>query len=126
MSRVLVSGGAGYVGSVCSRQLLNSGHEVVIIDDLSTGHPEAVPLGAEFHQIDYGDRAAVASVLRQHQIDAIFHFAAKALVPESVSNPGLFFDVNVASGIALLEALRDFRVLGSRVRQSPIGANQRG
>jgi len=110
MSRVLVTGGAGYVGSVCSRQLLNSGHEVVIIDDLSTGHPEAVPCGAEFHRIDCGDRTAVASVLKGRPIDAIFHFAAKALVPESVSNPGLFFDVNVASGIALLETLRDFGV----------------
>jgi len=110
MARVLVTGGAGYVGSVCSRQLLESGHEVVIIDDLSTGHPEAVPSGAEFHQIDHGDRAAVACVLRQHRIDAVFHFAAKALIAESVSNPGWFFDVNIASGIALLETLRDFGV----------------
>jgi UDP-glucose 4-epimerase len=110
MARVLVTGGAGYVGSVCSRQLLDSGHAVVIIDDLSTGHPEAVPSRAEFHQIDYGDRAAVACVLRQHRIDAVFHFAAKALVPESVSNPGWFFDVNVASGIGFLETLRDFGV----------------
>jgi UDP-glucose 4-epimerase len=111
MARVLVTGGAGYVGSICSRQLLRSGHEVVIIDDLSTGLPEAVPGGAEFHQIDYGDRAAVACVLRQHRIDAVFHFAAKALIPESVSNPGWFFDVNVASGIAFLETLRDFGVM---------------
>jgi len=110
MARVLVTGGAGYVGSVCSRQLLESGHEVVIIDDLSTGHPEAVPSGAEFHQIGHGDRAAVACVLRQHRIDAVFHFAAKALIAESVSNPGWFFDVNIASGIALLETLRDFGV----------------
>ncbi len=110
MARVLVTGGAGYVGSVCSRQLLDSGHEVVIIDNLSTGHPEAVPAGAEFHQIDYGDRAAVACVLQQQRIDAVFHFAAKALIPESVSNPGWFFDVNVASGISFLETLRDFGV----------------
>lgn len=110
MARVLVTGGAGYVGSVCGRQLLDAGHSVVIIDDLSTGHPEAVPSGAEFHQIDYGDRAAVACVLRQQRIDAVFHFAAKALIPESVSNPGWFFDVNVASAIALLETLRDFGV----------------
>jgi UDP-glucose 4-epimerase len=110
MARVLVTGGAGYVGSVCSRQLLESGHEVVIVDDLSTGHPEAVPSSAEFRQMDYGDRAAVACVLRQHRIDAVFHFAAKALIAESVSNPGWFFDVNVASGIAFLETLRDFGV----------------
>lgn len=110
MSTILVTGGAGYVGSVCSRQLLDSGHQVVIVDDLSTGHPEAIPSGAEFHQIDYGDRAAVAGVLRQHRSDAVFHFAAKALIPESVSNPGWFFDVNVASGIALLETLRHFGI----------------
>lgn len=110
MARVLVTGGAGYVGSVCSRQLLDSGHQVVIVDDLSTGHPEAVPCAAKFHQIDYGDRAAVACVLRQHCIDAVFHFAAKALIPESVSNPGWFFDVNVSSGISFLETLREFDV----------------
>lgn len=108
--RVLVTGGAGYVGSVCSRQLLESGHEVIIIDNLSTGHREAIPESAEFHQIDYGDRAAVARVLRQDRVNAVFHFAAKALIPESVSNPGWFFDVNVASGIAFLETLRDFGV----------------
>jgi len=110
MARVLVTGGAGYVGSVCSQQLLSSGHEVVIIDDLSSGHPESVPRNAEFHQVDHGDRVGVARVLRQHRFDAVFHFAAKALIPESVSNPGLFFDVNVASGIAFLEVLREFGV----------------
>jgi UDP-glucose 4-epimerase len=90
--------------------LLDWGHKVVVIDDLSTGHPEAVPSAAEFHQIDYGDRAAVACVLRENRIDAVFHFAAKALIPESVSNPGWFFDVNVASGISFLETLREFHV----------------
>lgn len=110
MAKVLVTGGAGYVGSVCSRQLLDSGHEVVIIDDLSTGHPEAVPGAVKFYQIDYGDRAAVACVLRQHRIDTVFHFAAKALIPESVSNPGWFFEVNVSSGISFLETLREFDV----------------
>ncbi len=82
----------------------------MVIDDLSTGHAEAVPRGAAFHRIDYGNREAVASVLRQHRIDAVFHFAAKALIPESISNPGWFFDVNVASGIAFLETLREFGV----------------
>lgn len=110
MARVLVTGGAGYVGSVCSRQLLESGHEVVVVDDLSTGHQEAVPAAAEFHQMDYGDRTAVTYMLRQQRMDAVFHFAAKALIPESVSNPGWFFDVNVASGIAFLETLREFGV----------------
>src|SRR6478672_8167996 len=106
MARVLVTGGAGYVGSVCSRQLLERGHEVVIIDDLSTGHAEAIPQGATFHRLNYGDRNGLADVLQQDRIDAAFHFAAKALIPESVSNPGTFFDVNVGQGIALLETLR--------------------
>jgi len=76
------------------------------VDDLSTGHAAAVPQGAVLHQLDIGDRAKMARVLSANQFDAVFHFAAKALIPESVSNPGLFFDSNVASGIALLEEVR--------------------
>jgi len=110
MARILVTGGAGYVGAVCSRQLLDRGHEVVIIDDLSTGHVEAVPQGATFHRLNYGDRTGVAEVLKQGPIDAVFHFAAKALIPESVSNPGRFFDVNVGMGMSFLETLRSFGV----------------
>jgi UDP-glucose 4-epimerase len=110
MARILVTGGAGYVGSVCSRQLLERGHKVVIIDDLSTGYAEDLPQGAPLHQINYGHRSGVARVLQQDRIDAVFHFAAKALIPESVSNPGIFFDVNVGLGISLLETLRLFGV----------------
>jgi len=110
MAVILVTGGAGYVGSVCSRQLLECGHEVVIIDDLSTGHAEAVPTDATFHRLNYGDRNGVAHVLKQHSIDAVFHFAAKALIPESMSNPGTFFDSNVGLGISLLEVLRSFGI----------------
>jgi UDP-glucose 4-epimerase len=110
MANVLVTGGAGYVGSVCCRQLLQRGHNVIVIDDLSTGHADAVPDRATFYQIDYGDRAAITQLLNATPVDAVFHFAAKALIPESVSNPGLFFDVNVASGIAFLETLRKFDV----------------
>jgi UDP-glucose 4-epimerase len=110
MSTVLVTGGAGYVGSVCCRQLLDRGHKVVVLDDLSTGHATAVPKGATLHALDYGDRSGVMSLLKSARIDAVFHFAAKALIPESVSNPGIFFDVNVASGIAFLETLRQFGI----------------
>lgn len=106
MSKVLVTGGAGFVGSVCSAQLLEQGHRVDIIDNLSTGHAAAVPRGAQLHQLDIGDRAGVAGLLSRKSFDVVFHFAAKALVPESVSNPGVFFDQNVAAGIAFLEALR--------------------
>jgi UDP-glucose 4-epimerase len=106
VARILVTGGAGYVGSVCCLQLLERGHEVAVVDDLSTGHAEAVPQGAVLHQLDIGDRTAMAGLLAAHRFDAVFHFAAKALIPESVSNPGTFFDSNVASGIALLETVR--------------------
>jgi UDP-glucose 4-epimerase len=106
MARVLVTGGAGFVGSVCCSQLLQQGHEVVVVDDLSTGHAAAVPSGAELHKIDIGDRKSMIRVLSGECFDAIFHFAAKALIPQSVANPGMFFDANVASGIALLEVAR--------------------
>jgi UDP-glucose 4-epimerase len=106
MANVLVTGGAGYVGSVCCRQLLEHGHTVVVLDDLSTGHAAAVPDGATLHQLDFGDRASVSDLLKRTKIDAVFHFAAKALIPESVSNPGTFFEVNVAAGISFLETLR--------------------
>ena len=106
MARVLVTGGAGYVGSVCCSRLLEQGHEVTVVDDLSTGHAAAVPECAVSYQLDVGNRAELGKVLGKNRFDAVFHFAAKALIPESVSNPGTFFDSNVASGIALLETVR--------------------
>ena len=106
MAKVLVTGGAGFVGSVCCAQLLRKGHQVVTVDNLSTGHPRAVPEGVVLYPNDIGDRDSISAILRDHHFDAVFHFAAKALIPESVSNPGVFFDQNVASGIAFLESLR--------------------
>jgi len=110
MARILVTGGAGYVGSVCCSRLLEMGHSVAVVDDLSTGHAAAVPQGATLHQVNIGDRPALAKVLEADRFDTVFHFAAKALIPESVSDPGTFFDSNVASGIALLETLRAARI----------------
>jgi len=107
MANVLVTGGAGYVGSVCGAELIARGHCVVVVDDLSTGFREAVPPQALFYQLDLADREKIATVFREHSFDAVFHFAAKALVPESVKNPGVFFDQNVAAGIAFLEAVRE-------------------
>jgi UDP-glucose 4-epimerase len=106
MANVLVTGGAGYVGSVCCRQLLDQGYSVVVIDDLSAGCRAALPNGVGFLQCDIGDRDALSRLLQQYQFEAVFHFAAKALIPESVLNPGIFFDSNVGSGIAMLEVLR--------------------
>ncbi len=106
MANVLVTGGAGYVGSVCCAELLRAGHSVVVVDDLSTGFRQAVPRGTPLHQSDIADPRAMRFLLSENKFDAVFHFAAKALVPESVSNPGVFFQQNVAGGISFLEAVR--------------------
>jgi len=105
--RVLVTGGAGYVGSVCSEELLRQGYEVTIVDDLSTGHRHAVPRGAEFFEMDIGDAAGMRRVLAAKTYDAVFHFAAKALIPESVTKPALFYHVNVVAATTLIDAVRD-------------------
>lgn len=110
MKQILVTGGAGYVGSVCAAQLLNLGYAVDVVDDLSTGHRSAVPAGAHFHRLDVGDREALGNLLSSRSFDTVFHFAAKALIPESVTNPGVFFDINVARSLAMLEALRQHRI----------------
>jgi UDP-glucose 4-epimerase len=101
--RVLVTGGAGYIGSVVAAQLLAAGHEVVVVDDLSTGHRDAVPDGAEFHQSDV---ANLEAVLGSWQLDAVIHFAAKSIVPESMREPAAYWRNNVAGTLALLDAMR--------------------
>lgn len=106
MERILVTGGAGYVGSVCCAQLLKYGYSIEVIDNCSTGHAEALPAGVKVHEVDFGDGSALSRLLASERFDAVFHFAAKALIPESVTNPGIFFNTNVASGIAMLETLR--------------------
>ena len=103
--RLLVTGGAGYVGSVCATVLLERGHEVVVVDDLSTGNADAVPAGAEF--VD-GDVAVVADwVLGDGRgFDGVLHFAAQSLVGESVLEPAKYWQGNVVTTLALLEAMR--------------------
>lgn len=106
MASVLVTGAAGYVGSVCCAELLRLGHSVTVVDDLSSGFRDAVPRQARFVQSDIGDRRVLQSLVRGTRFDVVFHFAAKALIPESVSNPGCFFEQNVASAIIMLEVFR--------------------
>jgi UDP-glucose 4-epimerase len=102
--RLLVTGGAGYIGSVVAVQLAESGHDVVVLDDLSTGHADAVPAGVTFHRgsIRGEDAAAVLAT----GIDAVLHFAAKSLVGESVAHPDRYWDNNLGGTLALLEAMR--------------------
>ena len=94
------------MGSVCCRRLLELGHSATVVDDLSTGYREAVPEGASFCHFSIGDRGRLSELLESQRFDSVFHFAAKALIPESVANPGVFFDSNVAEGIAMLETIR--------------------
>ena len=101
--RVLVTGGAGYIGSVVAARLLAEGHQVVVVDDLSTGHADAVPAAAEFHQMSV---AALDPVLGDWAIDAVIHFAAKSLVGESMSEPALYWRNNVVGTVALLDSMR--------------------
>jgi UDP-glucose 4-epimerase len=105
--RVLVTGGAGYVGSVVAAQLVAAGHEVTVLDDLSTGYADAVPAGAAFVKGTLRDCAA--EVLADGT-DAVLHFAAKSLVSESVAGPARYWSANLGGAIALLEAMREIGV----------------
>ncbi len=105
--RVLVTGGAGYVGGVSVDAILAAGHDVVVLDDLTTGHGPGVNPAARLVEGSYAAEAAVRTLLRDERIDAILHCAARSLVGESMSNPAKYYRDNVAGGIALLEAARE-------------------
>jgi UDP-glucose 4-epimerase len=105
--RVLVTGGAGYIGSHAVKALLASGHEVTVLDNLSHGHREAVDPRAEFRQGSTGDRETVARALDERKIEAVMHFAADIEVGESVVDPGKYYRNNFANALTLLETMRD-------------------
>lgn len=104
--RILVTGGAGYVGSVSVEHLVESGHDVVVLDNFSTAGDGGDIAGATVVRGSYGDLEATRTLLDDQGIDAVLHCAARSLVPESVRNPGLYYTENVRGGIALLEAMR--------------------
>jgi UDP-glucose 4-epimerase len=104
--RILVTGGAGYVGSVSVEALVAAGHNVTVLDDLSTGHRDAVANGAQLVVGSYGDTAAVKTLLQKNHIDAVLHCAAKSIVADSMKDPALYYRENVVGGVALLEAMR--------------------
>ena len=103
--KVLVTGGAGYIGSHAAKALAKAGHEVVVYDNLSTGHREAVRWGPLIVG-DIRDRPRIEAVLREQRPDMVMHFAALAYVGDSVRDPARYFDVNVGGSLALLEAMR--------------------
>jgi UDP-glucose 4-epimerase len=102
---VLVTGGAGYIGSVTVERLVAEGRRVVVLDDLSRGHRDAVMPGVPLVVGDIADRGLVRDLVKEHAVDAVIHFAAKSLVGESMERPGDYYDANVVRGARLLEAL---------------------
>ena len=103
--RIFVVGGAGYIGSVCAELLLDEGHEVFIFDNLSEGHRRAVDPRARFVEGDLADREKISGALRDAKPDAVMHFAANALVAESMQNPSKYFRNNIGNGVNLLDAM---------------------
>jgi UDP-glucose 4-epimerase len=105
--RVLVTGGAGYIGSVMTDVLVEGGHETTVFDNLSRGHRDAVSTGATFVEGDLVNRALVLDTLSRQRIEAVIHMAGDALVGESMTNPGRYYHTNLVAGLSLLECMRD-------------------
>lgn len=108
--KVLVTGGAGYIGSHTVDQLRKEGHEVVVYDNLSKGHKNAVPTGVKLIVGDLRDQGLLQSVLTENQIEAVVHFAADSLVGESMVEPAKYYHNNVVATLALLDAMRECKV----------------
>ena len=103
---ILVTGGAGYIGSVVSEELLRDDHEVVVYDNLSRGHREAIAPAVEFVQADLSDVETLSRTIKGQHINAVVHMAAASLVGESVAHPARYYQENVVGGLSLLEAMR--------------------
>lgn len=103
--KILVVGGAGYIGSVCAELLLNEGYQVAIFDNLTEGHRAAVDERAQFIEGDLANAAQIKEVMARVRPDAVMHFAASALVGESMQNPSKYFRNNVANGLNLIDAM---------------------
>lgn len=110
MMKVLVTGGAGYIGSVTTEVLGNAGYSVVVLDNLSVGHRDAVPAAAEFVEADLADKTAIEEVFRVHKPEAVVHFASNTLVGESMEEPFLYLGENVRNALNLLETMTEFGV----------------
>ncbi|MDF3034913.1 MAG: UDP-glucose 4-epimerase [Paucimonas sp.] len=102
--KVLIVGGAGYIGSHMAKMLLSRGHEVVTLDDLSSGYRDAV-VGGEFVEGNVGDRALLDVLMTRHSFDGVMHFASFIQVGESVQQPGKYYQNNLAATLELLDAM---------------------
>ena len=103
--KILVVGGAGYIGSICTELLLDEGHEAAVFDNLGEGHPHAVDSRARFIEGDLADRKQIEAALSGTRPDAVMHFAANALVSESMRDPSKYFRNNISNGLNLLDAM---------------------
>ena len=108
--KVLVVGGAGYIGSITAKRLLESNHQVCVLDNLCRGHKSAIQSGTKFFQGDFGDASLLDTIFAEERIDAVMHFGALSLVGESVKDPAIYFHNNVSKGIVLLDAMRKHKV----------------
>ena len=104
---ILVTGGAGYIGSICVEELVNQKHSVSVIDNLQEGHIDAVHSNAVFYEGNFGDKQLLSNIFKTHKIDAVIHFAAETTVEFSMTDPQLYFINNVVNGVNLLEVMKD-------------------
>jgi UDP-glucose 4-epimerase len=108
--KILVTGGAGYIGSICVEEMLNRGFEIAVFDNLTEGHRAAVDSRASFFEGDLADLASIRRAFEASRPEAVMHFAANALVGESMQNPSKYFRNNVSAGLNLLDAAVEFGV----------------
>ena len=110
MSKILIVGGAGYIGSINVREFLNLGYDVVVVDNLNTGHLSSVDKRAKFYNLDIRNKTELVKVLKEEKVDAVVHFAALSLVGVSMKDPLSYFDNNVYGMISLLQAMQEVGV----------------
>ena len=102
---ILVTGGAGYIGSIVTEELLNQGYLVVVLDNLQEGHRRAVLPDAEFYEGDVGNKKLLEKIFTEHNINTVLHFAAETTIEFSMTDPGLYFRNNVVNGVTLLDVM---------------------
>ena len=103
--KILVVGGAGYIGSHAVKQLIENGDEVIVVDSLETGHLESVPKNVTFYHVDIRNKEALKAVFEKEKVDGVIHFAANSLVGESMTHPLKYYNNNVGGTETLLEVL---------------------
>lgn len=110
MKTILVTGGAGYIGSHMAEHLLERGYKVIVLDNLSEGHLQAIPTGCQIFLGDFGDTQILNQIFESQKVDAIMHFAAYASVPDSVIHPNIYYENNVSNFITLLDTALKYNI----------------